>query len=652
MTKSTGTRLYRACLRCRQRKTKCDLRYTRGNNHEPCSKCASEGYRCILATSRRGGDYSRFRGRRHTLATQPSIGTESSKRKPELDSNPLRYRTLRMQNDSKFDGGVQNPWEALQILAQTAANMGEVDKAPPRQTLPGSAFMQRTSDGQEQAQEHISPPIMASEIIQEGIVDIHHLEPLVQYSHLWATETFLLASVLTIATQNRPDYLSLHMRIKEYVDKLLLRVALGARSVRHVGSVEGLLLLAEWMPHLMRSEDHLQNSHERDNAYDEDCVAWNLIGLAVRQAYLLHLDKQSFPGEVESEPQEIGCRKRLAWIFTYLADRQISIQMGQAFWCRGPSLSTRFSTQDYPSLQSGMTGGIDYASFVQAQVELTTIFGNIHDVLYASKSRTSQLMIMGDYSKYLDDGAKAMDMWKGIWFNIDIPSSLSCLLTLQFEYLQLYVNAFAFQAVIYRACKKAPMTSQEDSDSLFPDSVMGSPDGRHIYSAIEAAKRLLQNLVGGAISGHMVKFLPIRYYLYEIYASVFLFKTHSIGAIHSDEDETCFTLTREFISMLKAAATSPTHLAYRYAKLLERLWFHCNATPQNGVVRHGLIASDQSPSIPPGPDSFLQAPYGDNGSMADPVPNSFSDILQMDLGSSENNRNDDETFFSSLPFFR
>ena len=133
--------------------------------------------------------------------------------------------------------------------------------------------------------------------------------------HQWATETFLLTSVLTIATQNRPDQKHLHTRIRGYIDKLILRVTLGARSVRHVGTVEGLLLLAEWMPHLMLPQDQpYSNNSEQRNAYDEDCVAWNLIGLAVRQAYLLHLDTQSFPFEVESEPLSMRCRRRLAWI--------------------------------------------------------------------------------------------------------------------------------------------------------------------------------------------------------------------------------------------------------------------------------------------------------------------------------------------------
>ncbi|XHG02580.1 hypothetical protein AWENTII_005926 [Aspergillus wentii] len=294
------------------------------------------------------------------------------------------------------------------------------------------------------------------------------------------------------------------------MEKLLLRVVLGAASVRHVSSVEGLLLLAEWVPHISSSTEEANQSGQSQGQGTEDSVAWNLVGLAVRQAYLLHLEKYSFRGEAKGEAETDLNRKRLAWIFTYLADRQISIQMGQAFWCRGPGLSTRFTVDDYPSLRPQKPGEIDYASLVQAQVELTTLFGNIHDILYASKTRTVQLMLMGDYTKYLDDSSKALAMWKETWGRLNVPSYLNGLLILQFEYLRLYVNAFAFQAVLYRSRGTAENGS---SVSYFPYSVIASPDGRHIYIAIDAAKAVLTTLMNRLNPPKHLRYLPVRFYL-------------------------------------------------------------------------------------------------------------------------------------------
>ncbi|KAI9046238.1 fungal specific transcription factor domain-containing protein [Aspergillus affinis] len=383
------------------------------------------------------------------------------------------------------------------------------------------------------------------------------------------------------------------------MEKLLLRVVLGSKSVRHVGSVEGLLLLAEWVPHI-NSETGSGGDIpglaqlEHGDTSEEDSLAWSLIGLAVRQAYLLHLEKHSFRGEVKAESDRASDRKRLAWIFTYLADRQISIQMGQAFWCRGPGLSTQFTAHDYPSLRPQRAGQFDYASFIQAQVELTTIFGNVHDILYASKSRTVQLILMGDYTKYLDDSAKALDMWKRSWSNVDVPSHLNGLLVLQFEYLRLYMNAFAFQAVLYRTSRE-----QEKQVSYFPDSVMASPDGRHIYLAIDAAKSVLKELIHRLNPSKHLRFLPVRYYLYEIHATVFLFKAHTLGALSPGEYQTCFTLTKRFISMLNAAASTPKHIASKYAKLLAGLWLQGQSVPETTKDNTFQAAiSEQIPAAP------------------------------------------------------
>ncbi|KAE8149875.1 hypothetical protein BDV25DRAFT_140393 [Aspergillus avenaceus] len=606
MTKSRGERLYRACIRCRQRKTKCDLQYVTEYDHQPCSKCSAEGHKCVVATSRRGGDYSRFRIRRgHRESTPQRDLAESSERgrkgKVTVPEPIVPDHAL---------GGVQNPLEALQILAQTASsdrcsrrdpNMAQMrpDEMSLRErgTSLRGIMMQRPSG---------VPSVLDSELIRDGIVELQLLVPLLQYyfqnfhsylpivpSHLvsledversWATETFLLTAVLTIATKDRSGLESLHKRILAHMEKLLLRVVLGYPSVRHISSVEGLLLLAEWVPHINHGAagrddvGHYGPSNEVHTT-EENSVAWSVIGLAVRQAYLLHLERYSFRGDAKDVLIPGFHRNRLAWIFTYLADRQISIQMGQAFWCRGPGLSTRFTTEDYPDLRPQKRNGIDYASSIQAQVELTTIFGNIHDILYASKTRTVQLMLMGDYTKYLDDSSKALDMWKETWGSTDLPSHLSGLLSLQFEYLRLYINAFAFQAVLYRS-PRSPSGSEHSKTSYFPFSVMASADGRHIYIAIDAAKGVLKHLIERLNPTKHFRFLPMRFYLYEIHAAVFLFKAFTVGALNSEEQQNCFSLVRQFISMLKVAATDPSHIASRYGKLLAGLWFQGQLTPE------------------------------------------------------------------------
>lgn len=91
------------------------------------------------------------------------------------------------------------------------------------------------------------------------------------------------------------------------------------------------------------------------------------------------------------------------------------MRLGQAFWSRDPSLSSKFTANDFPTLQSQCTGSEDHASILQATMELTQLLHNTHDILYSSHARTQELILAGDYARYLDDFQKALLKWSGSW---------------------------------------------------------------------------------------------------------------------------------------------------------------------------------------------------------------------------------------------
>lgn len=129
-------------------------------------------------------------------------------------------------------------------------------------------------------------------------------------------EPFVMTAILLIATKERQDYAHMHDRLWEMMRNMLLQVALGDREVRTVGCVEGLLILAEWVPHVEAALGHMNVSPKETGglAGSEDTAAWTLVGLAVRQAYLLHLDKYAFRGNASEDANAPLHRKRLAWI--------------------------------------------------------------------------------------------------------------------------------------------------------------------------------------------------------------------------------------------------------------------------------------------------------------------------------------------------
>lgn len=144
MTKGLGLRQYRACVRCRSRKTRCDLYVSNAAisglqqveprvrrlllttgarrgigdpNKPPCVKCNREGAECVLAPSRRGGDYSHFRRqKRHSAPIQENEAPSIPALSISSPENGSRYST---SGDHVHDN-LQNPSDALLILASAA----------------------------------------------------------------------------------------------------------------------------------------------------------------------------------------------------------------------------------------------------------------------------------------------------------------------------------------------------------------------------------------------------------------------------------------------------------------------------------------------------------------------------------------------------
>lgn len=183
--------------------------------------------------------------------------------------------------------------------------------------------------------------------------------------------------------------------------------------------------------------------------------------------------------------------------------------MGQSFWSRGPSLSTRFTADDFPSLGQGDNN--NYAFVLQATVELTQLLHNVHDILYSSKARTLQMMFSGDYNRYLDDFRHALSIWKDTWASLKLPHNIHISLHIFNEYVSLYVNAFSFQSVATRACMENRQGSKK-RPLLFRQGIMSSPDGAYVFEAVNAARGILSTVTTTNSEVHM-RCMPFRIYV-------------------------------------------------------------------------------------------------------------------------------------------
>lgn len=94
----------------------------------------------------------------------------------------------------------------------------------------------------------------------------------------------------------------------------MLDIVLAVPSTLNVGSVEGLILLSEWVPYQLPTTCWNSRLNHGNLSSVEDNMAWSFIGQAVRNSYLLRLDNTSFRESNPQESQILNYRKRLAWI--------------------------------------------------------------------------------------------------------------------------------------------------------------------------------------------------------------------------------------------------------------------------------------------------------------------------------------------------
>ncbi|KKK15788.1 hypothetical protein AOCH_005171 [Aspergillus ochraceoroseus] len=401
----------------------------------------------------------------------------------------------------------------------------------------------------------------------------HPYLPLVprKYFHHTALDAFasnekhLLTAVLTIASKDLVERPEIHEYCSKYMHELISGIAAGADC--DVEAVEALLLLAEWEPQGLRPRI------ERVGRGEEDRAAWMHVGLALRSGYFLGLDRTCFRGDSSGDP-DAEARRRLAWTSCYISDRLISVRIGRAFWSRGPGPMTGLVSQDFPSLQPVRDGEEDYAKIFQAMLDLTQLYGNVHEVLYSGMRTSNQMMMMGDYVKYVDDFRVAILRWKSLWGSLPCSTAMQTTLQLSYEYLRLYTNAFAFQAAISQSLTKQKNDGRSQREHLRAtfNNVASMQDARFIYESLDAAKAYLTILVETVDPEQHLHFMPLRFYLYGIYAAVFLYKARSFGVMLPAEEMRVRDLVTQTTEILKRASAGPDDIGARYARLLELLW--------------------------------------------------------------------------------
>ncbi|KAM5344906.1 hypothetical protein ACJ41O_010768 [Fusarium nematophilum] len=588
-------RVSRACVACRSRKTRCDLDASGTPGEPPCGRCIEKNQECVLATSRRGG--RRIKGIRgnaehHRRAVN---GMDTTSRAFSADKSndteehsewlstqigselgqPSEDEESRQDNAVRLEGhftssDLLNPSDALDLLAHVAdlEPGGHTHATEPtsRDTMdlstaqrasrypPISSGALTFSDAAHLAKQwvyrdnfHIFFPIAHS-----AIFDCGHISEWIE------TEPHLVTAILTVATKDDPTWSRAHDSCARHMESLISKLIYTGSTT--VGAVEALLILAEWAP--QPPEENLMIGCGK-----EDQGSWMLVGVAIRLAYLQNLEQTGLVQRVEAASEHLS-RQRIAWAACYMSDRQVSIRLGKGFWSRGPGPSVSLRATDFPCLQAQKLGSDNFALLFQAHLEITQLFSNAHDILYSSTSHREQLYVGGEYVRYIDDLSSVLRKWKLSWGGLSFIPHVKASLLLSYDFLRLYINAFAFQANLNRMVRRS---KRKPAEPLFSE-LAGAPDARFIYESIDAANSLLCTLNGFIDPEEAFRYMPLKFYLYVIYAAVFLFKAILSGAIKASDARGVRRAIHETISRLQKTSSNRQGLGQRYARSLRLLW--------------------------------------------------------------------------------
>ncbi|WVQ94853.1 hypothetical protein IAU59_001936 [Kwoniella sp. CBS 9459] len=547
---------------------------------------------------------------------------------------------------------MQNESDALQILALASGQAAKDDKGNPtggdssqrasgQSNARGSKGRQGTSrpstDLSSSRKPSQPPELQEFPLIRLGIITpdetmrltnlffrcYHHLFPMVpsaiiprnpeQLAVFAQKERYLLAAYIIIASRPDPSpaVREIHDRSWAVMRGWITDVqSLGAPPT--IGLVEALLLLAENLPRTppVSGPEELAASGCREEPHgDENRQAWQMIGLAVRSAYEMGIDKIALRLLHDHERTLEIERARLAWTYCYLFDRHVSIRLGKGFWARGAAVcfqgfsssaqtgpaaghrSFPFLREVKPSPELGAEHeqpSEDLSSIVQAYLELTQLMSNAHDVLYPNSARTRSLVVHGEYFKYLDEMARSLDAFKLLWRTKKWTLfPLTDAVWTMFYYVQLYICAFSFQAHVERATIRAEEEYRQLQQShlakgdttplvrpalsLFPRGAAASPDARYIFHMCDAARELLHICVNNLYPGGALPYLPSRFLLWFTYAAIVLLKALYSGAMLRGDHEKALELIDKLCECFGKCSTDDDHPAVRYGRQLEAL---------------------------------------------------------------------------------
>ncbi|KAK3495053.1 uncharacterized protein B0T23DRAFT_124447 [Neurospora hispaniola] len=417
-------------------------------------------------------------------------------------------------------------------------------------------------------------------------------------------------------------------------------------SLRTFGTIESLMILTEWHPRalhfppseaidelLLPSYEH--NSADDDNnqkpsagiggrrieswlepAWRSDRMCWMLLSTALGLAYELgvfdDIDELLATGSItrpEYEDESYRLRahriKRLLLIYlSQLAGRLNWTNMVPENMRNDPIMSRRRPHSGEGTTPgtnpSSTSNGFVYIPDLELDDQIILCWAGVSNVmhrgnekLFRSRNYTTDIIQSGKYIQLLKEFQPLLRNWWNDFNRFVLPPYIRHILTIEYEYVRIYVNSLALQAVVERCTNNpnvggggsanggsvsghsAPQLSPQTQNYLgkLPLSQLGgfgAEDEEYVKEVVNGSRNLLRTVVDGLLPKGYLKHAPVRTYFRIISGAMFLLKTFALGAPKSDV-ELSISLMDQTVDALRHCVVDDVHLGIRFADMLETL---------------------------------------------------------------------------------
>ncbi|KAA8567703.1 hypothetical protein EYC84_008175 [Monilinia fructicola] len=438
-------------------------------------------------------------------------------------------------------------------------------------------------------------------------------------------------------------------------------------SLRTLGTIESLMVLTEWHPRALHfppaeaTDELMLPIPDKEDAYttdDEgghrlpggvggrriegwlepawrsDRMCWMLLSTAMGLGYELgvfdDIDEFLADGGEMTRPEynEESYRLRAARIKRLLLI-YVTQLAGRLGWTNmvpenlrktDPAFAPRKRRQSIDELD-------DQIIHCWAGISNAMRIGN--ERIFKSRQYTTKIIQDGSYTDLLKDFQPMLSSWKREFDRFGLPLYIRHILTIEYEYVRIYINSLSLQAVVERCTSNATNRTNAASDLGLPlGSAMspetqnffgklplarlggfGATDQGYVREVVEGCRNLLRTVVEGLLPNDYLKHAPVRTYFRIISGAMFLLKTFALGASKHDV-EISISLMDSAVDALRNCVVDDVHLGIRFADLLEtltsRLRSRFISAPEAPPPAGEAASRTRTPALPQEPDPKRQ----------------------------------------------